>query len=168
MGECQTIKSNDGNKQTPRILVCTLTATTVCQINHVKLGGQGQVQVAGIMVSHSFQSVETCNRAGDSSLQLSKSLRHLQAPQDHRLLQDPEVLPPASSRSSSIVAGFFKIHRLAITRQQALQTGAVVRTFPSDPPFPVLLTVSVCPAQPILNRSDYFEVSWLCEPLSMS
>ena len=161
-------EESDGNKRTPSILVCRLRATGKHQINHVKLGGQSYVCVAGIIVSHSFQSVETCCRAGASSLQLSKSLRHIQALQVRRLLQDHQVWLPASPRSSSIVAVLFKFHRLAIQASRLSRQVPLSRLFPSDSPFPVPLSVSLFPAQPILYRPDYLEVSWLCEPLSMS
>ena len=37
----------------------------------------------------------------------------------------------------------------------SLEQVPLSRLFPSDPPFPVPISVSLCPAQPILNRPDF-------------
>ena len=141
------MKSLTEKKRTPSILMCRLTATSERQIIHVKLGGQSYVCVAGIIVSHSFQS-----------------LRHLQSPQ----------VSLSSARPSSIAAGFVWsptsssstdcYHKLAGSWEQL----ELSRLFPSDSPFPVPISVSLCPAQPILNNPDYFEVSCLCVILCLS
>ena len=93
--------------------------------------------MGSLVVSHSFQSIETCNRSGVIYLQLLKNLAFSNTSgivgflQLLKRLRHLQGLPVAAGFFQHLsIVGFLQLDRLSAQASRLTSTGAIVKTLP--------------------------------------